>query len=88
MINVIALGTCFLGGSFVPQEFLSESVKVTAIVNPVYWFVKANNIINSISSYTFKNLKTAFVCMGIEIIFALVFLSITLIIVKHKRTQD
>lgn len=86
--NVIVLGSCFLGGSFVPQEFLGDGVKATAIVNPTYWFVKCNNIIFSISDYSFKNMKEAYICMGIEILFAVVFLSITLVISKVKRTQD
>lgn len=86
--NVVVLGSCFLGGSFVPQEFLGDGVKVTAIVNPVYWFVKCNNIVTSISDYSFANMKEGYICMGIQLLFAVVFLSITLVIAKVKRTQD
>ena len=41
--NTFSLLFCFLGGSFVPQNILSETVKKTSIINPVFWYVKANN---------------------------------------------
>lgn len=85
---VVTLGTCFLGGSFVPQEFLPDGVKYTSIVNPVWWFVKANNTITSVSDYSFSNLKPAITAMGIEILFAIVFFLGALMIIKYKRTKD
>ncbi len=86
--NVVVLGSCFLGGSFVPQEFLGDSVKATAIVNPVYWFVKANNTISSVSDYSFENLKSAYLCMLVQLLFSAAFLTITLVVSKVKRTEN
>lgn len=86
--TVVSLGTCFLGGSFVPQEFMDNSVKFTAVVNPVYWYVKANNNISSASVYTYDSLKTTLISMTIEILFGVVFLCISMAITKYKRTQN
>ncbi len=86
--NVVVLGSCFLGGSFVPQEFLGDGVKATAVVNPVYWFVKANNTVASVTDYSFSNIKDYYLCLGIELLFSLAFLTITLVISKVKRTEN
>ncbi len=86
--NVVVLGSCFLGGSFVPQEFLGDGVKATAIVNPVYWFVKANNTVASVTDYSFSNIKSYYLCLGIELLFSIAFLTITLVISKVKRTEN
>lgn len=85
---VVSLGCCFLGGSFVPQDFLGESIKFTAVINPVYWYVKANNNISSVTLYTFESLKQIFISMTVEILFGIVFLCISMAIVKYKRTQN
>ena len=86
--TVVCLGSAFLGGSFVPQEYLSDSVKITAIVNPVYWYVKATNNISSVSVYTYENLKPTIISMTIEILFGIVFLFISMAITKYRRTQN
>lgn len=86
--NVVVLGSCFLGGAFVPQEFLGSGVKATAIINPVYWFVKANNTVASVTDYSFSNIKSYYLCLGIEFLFSIAFLTITLVISKVKRTEN
>ena len=36
--NVLSLGLCFLGGVFVPLDFLSESITKVSQLLPVYWY--------------------------------------------------
>lgn len=85
--NTVALAFAFLGGAFVPQELLSQSVKNFAVINPVFWFIKANNKIGIVSEYNWSSLKSVVFYMGIEIAFALAFLSIALVIIKQRRTK-
>lgn len=88
VVTVIALGTSFLGGSFVPQEYLSGAAKISSVINPVYWYVKANNTISSISTYSFDNLKNVFGYMSIEILFFAAFITISFVMDKRKRTSE
>ena len=43
--NIISLGMCFLGGAFVPLEFMGNDVKAVSQFLPVYWYEKANDIL-------------------------------------------
>ena len=43
--NIVALGTSFLCGVFVPQAFLAEPVLRVAQFLPTYWYVRANNLL-------------------------------------------
>lgn len=86
--NSLSLGLCFIGGSFVPQSMLSESVKNMAVINPVFWFVKANNSIGSLSTFNFDTMKPIILDMGIQICFSLALVAISLVIIKQKRTSN
>lgn len=86
--NVITLGSCFLGGSFVPQEFLGSKIALTAIVNPVWWYVKANNTLSSVSVYNRTTLSPVIKYMIIELLFAAIFFITGMLIEKKKRTQN
>lgn len=88
IMNTVALGCSFLGGAFVPQNLLSDTVKTIAIGNPSFWFIKANNRIGSMLVYDMEALKPVFQEMSILLLFAVAFLSIALVIVKMKRTAD
>ncbi len=86
--NVVSLGVAFTGGVFVPQSMMQESVLKGAVVNPGYWFVKANDIISPLGNVTLKNLKPAFECMAVELVFAIAFLSLALLAAKLKRQSE
>ncbi len=49
IVNVISLGSSFLCGAFVPQEFLGEAVLNFAKILPSYWFIKNNENIAILS---------------------------------------
>lgn len=86
--NVIALGGSFLGGAFVPQSLLSETVKNIAVIDPIFWFVKANNEILSISTFNLKTLSPALYCMLVQLLFAALFFSAAMLVIKYKRTKS
>lgn len=81
--NVVTLGSCFISGVFVPQELLSDSVLRIASFTPTYWYVKANNLIAELSQFDYSHVSTAISYMLIEMIFALAFFAITLVVGKR-----
>ncbi len=50
-VNGVSLAICFLGGVFVPQSVMSESVLAAARFLPGYWFIRANDAIGWLQGY-------------------------------------
>ena len=55
--SVLSLGTSFIAGAFVPQEFLSSYVLVIARVTPSYWYITSNNKIIKLTNFNFEELS-------------------------------
>lgn len=85
--NVVALGTSFISGVFVPQALLGETVLKIASFTPNYWYVKSNNSIVKMVNFNMGNLTPIFLNMLIVIGFAVAVLSITLVYIRQKRMQ-
>lgn len=83
--NVVSLGTAFISGTFVPQEFLAASVLNLAKLTPVYWYILANNRIASISEFNQESLMRVWQPMAIVIAFALLFILISFAGMKRQR---
>jgi ABC-2 type transport system permease protein len=86
--NVLALGFSFISGVFVPQQFLSDKTLVIASFTPTYWYVKANNVIGTLSNFNFDNLSPVFTYMLIELGFAIAIFSVALVVSKQKRITN
>jgi ABC-2 type transport system permease protein len=86
--NVLSLGLCFLSGVFVPQELLGEKALAIASFNPVYWYVRANNAVGTLSNFSFNNLSPIFTYMLIELGFAIAIFSIALVVGKQKKLTN
>ncbi|MGE5456312.1 MAG: ABC transporter permease [Ignavibacteriales bacterium] len=84
IVNVLALGSSFLCGAFVPQEFLGDFVVSISKVLPSYWFIKNNNDIAKLSSFDFSSLQPIFINMLIVLIFGILLFIITNIISKLR----
>lgn len=82
--NCVAMGSCFLGGAFVPQEMLSDFVIKFSVINPVYWYIKINDKLSTLSIFTLETLKPVFFESLILVAFTLAFISIALLTVKQK----
>ncbi len=85
IVNVIALGSCFLCGAFVPMEMLPDSVLKIAHVLPSYYYISNNELIKGLEVINFETLKPILTNMAIIIVFSILFILITNIISKRKR---
>jgi ABC-2 type transport system permease protein len=85
--NVFSLGTCFIGGVFVPQELLGKTVLTIASFTPTYWYVQSNNDIANIANFKMENLMPIFSNMLIVFGFAVAVLAVTLVVIKQKRVS-
>lgn len=88
IINVVALGSSFLCGSFVPMEWLPKSVLTIAHVLPSYWYIKTNELLKTIEIFNFNTLKPVITNMIIILVFAFIFILITNIVSNKKRKID
>jgi ABC-2 type transport system permease protein len=86
--NVLALGFSFISGVFVPQQFLSDKALTIASLTPTFWYVKANNVIGTLSNFSFDNLSEVFIYMLIELGFAMAIFSVALVVSKQKRVTN
>ncbi len=85
IVNIIALGSSFLCGAFVPLEFLPTGVINIAHVLPSYYYIKTNEIIKSIEVIDIHSLKPVLANVSILILFTIGFSVITNIISKNKQ---
>lgn len=88
IVNVIALGSSFLCGAFVPMQYLPDFVLKIAHVLPSYWFIKNNEIIKEIEIINKSTLEEFIINIIVIIIFIVVISMITNVISKIKRKAN
>lgn len=86
LINVIALGTSFLCGSFVPQTYLPSTVLTIGHIFPSFYYIEANDLMQKIETFNLDSLKPIIINNLIVIGFTIVFIILTNIIIKKKRS--
>ena len=86
VVNVVALGSAFLCGAFIPTEFLGNSVLKLAHALPAYYFINTNNSISSAESISsiLPNILENTVML---ILFTVLFIILNNIITKLKRSN-
>ena len=85
IVNVVALGSSFLCGAFVPMELLPDAILKIAHILPTYYYIKNNESIKSLETIEFGTLKPILINMGIILIFGIIFVVLTNIVSKKKR---
>lgn len=85
IVNVVALGSSFLCGAFVPTEWLPDSVLKVAHILPSYWYIQSNESLKTLETISIETLKPILVNMGVLIGFTVVFIIITNIVSKKKQ---
>lgn len=86
--NVIALGTSFISGVFVPQALLGDTVKYVASFTPTYWYVTAVGDIAALSSFSWSVTKEIFMGMLIQLAFAAAFLIVALLLGRQRKRKS
>lgn len=84
--NIFIMGSCFVGGVFVPSEFLPDAVNKIAAFTPTYWFVQNNELIGKTVSFDQAFLDKFLFQSGVLLAFAAVFWVIHLITMREKGT--
>ena len=85
--NVVSLGFSFLGGVFVPLEFLGSTIKNIARLTPTYWYIKANDVIVGVEKFSDLNMEAFMKNCGILVLYALAFFCIGLAVLRYKREE-
>lgn len=88
LVNIIALGTSFICGSFVPQEYLGSFVLSIGKFFPSYWYIKNNNDIALLSNMNIDNLIPIIINMVIILLFGIGLFILTGFVSKSKLKKN
>ena len=69
IVNVIALGTSFLCGCFVPFEYMPDYVLKIAHILPTYYYVANNQLIKTMEVFNFESIKPLLINGAVIVIF-------------------
>lgn len=83
--NVLSLGLSFISGVFVPQWLLGDGVRRAASFTPVYWYVRAANELQNLSSFSVAALRPYTNCLFIQLGFAAALLAVALVLARQKQ---
>lgn len=85
IVNVVALGSSFLCGAFVPIEWLPDFVLKIAHILPSFYYISSNELITELEIINFDTIKPVIYNMGAILIFAVGFFVLSNIISRKKR---
>lgn len=85
IVNVVALGSSFLCGAFVPIEWLPDFVLKIAHILPSFYYISSNELITELEIINFDTIKPVIYNMGAVLIFAIVFVILSNIVSRKKR---
>lgn len=85
IVNVVALGSSFLCGAFVPMEWLPDSVLKIAHTLPTYYYISTNEALKTLEKFNFASLKPLIVNMVIMLGLAIVFIILANVVSRRKR---
>lgn len=85
VVNVVALGSAFLCGAFVPAQWLPKSVLTLAHILPSYWYINSNDLLANLEVINITTLNRIFINMAVVIVFSLLFIVLNNIASKKKR---
>ena len=85
IVNVVALGSSFLCGAFVPMEWLPDSVLKIAHALPTYYYISTNEALKTLEVFNFETLKPLITNMVIMLGFAAVFIVLSNVVSRKKR---
>jgi ABC-2 type transport system permease protein len=86
-MNIVALGSSFLCGCFVPAEFMPNSVLMFAHVLPSFYYVDTNNRIAKLENFELTTLQPLLINMGIVLAFCIAFVVVANIVARKKQRE-
>ena len=85
IVNVVALGSSFLCGAFVPMEWLPDGVLKIAHILPSYYYVSSNEALKKLEIFNFDIMQPILLNMLILIIYSILFIVLTNVVSKRKQ---
>ena len=85
IVNVIALGSSFLCGAFVPMEWLPDGVIKIAHILPSYYYISNNEVLKTLELINLNTIKPILLNIIIILSFSIVFIILTNIVSKRKQ---
>ena len=85
IVNVIALGTSFLCGCFVPFEYMPDYVLKIAHILPTYYYVAHNQLIKTMEVFNFESIKPLLINGAVIVISSFIFVAVTNYVSKRKQ---
>ena len=85
IVNVIALGTSFLCGCFVPFEYMPDYVLKIAHILPTYYYVANNQLIKTMEAFNFESIKPLLINGAVIVISSFIFVAVTNYVSKRKQ---
>ena len=85
IVNVIALGSSFLCGAFVPMEWLPEGVIKIAHILPSYYYISNNEVLKTLELINLNTIKPILLNIIIVLSFSIMFIILTNIVSKRKQ---
>lgn len=82
--NVVALGSSFLCGAFVPITWLPDGVVAAAHILPSYWYISTNDLITTLETFTFDSLQPAILHLLVILAFTAFFIIVANLL-SHRR---
>ena len=87
IVNVIALGSAFLCGAFVPAEYLPSSVLNFAHILPSYYYINSNDLLKNIDVINISSMYPIIINMVIIIMFSILFIILNNVVTKKRREK-
>lgn len=85
IVNVVALGSAFLCGAFIPSMYLPEKVVSISHIFPAYYYNNSNDLVTSLEVINLTTLKPFITNIMMMLVFMLVFIVLNNFVIKNKR---
>ncbi len=85
IVNVVALGSAFLCGAFIPSMYLPEKVVSISHIFPAYYYNNSNDLVTSLEVINLTTLKPFIINIMIMLVFILVFIVLNNFVIKNRR---
>lgn len=88
IVNVIALGSAFLCGAFVPAEYLPNTVLNFAHILPAYYYINSNDLLKNIDVISISSMHSIIINTIIIIMFSILFIILNNVVTRKKRKAN